>query len=409
MDARDLFVNKKDKYIYLERYVNDGSPSGFSDIHSTFERTNPFRGEDRFPLLEFCDVDLETVSFGEENQGLFKRGVNYAHPDSINSDILKSSKRQLIESSLIVSPTASGRTMLLRDSSLEGYIKLTYDIGRLGRVDRQLALKNCLSSFEVTNYLKNCIDNYKMPTTFAILLESASKITKLNTPNGIYEWGVIYREAKPYPYKNDNVQLIPGFSLFGKDRKKINDPCLINQFIELNNSNPHKYLINLLVMIVDCYWNIVLNCAFNHECQSQNCLFEIDEHYNIKRMVIIDMDSVDKDIPLATYLGLKNTWESSYGCYDKNNDRYPTRASTIYDHKLGEYLLTPLIRVVAEKYGLSTSNIEREIKDYVRTNYTNKLPKDYFPEDGCWYHKPNTERKPGEKRTFIAEKNPKYR
>jgi len=408
MNAKELFLDKKSKYIYLERYVNDGSPSGFTEIHTTSDRTNPFIGEDRFPLLEFNDTDMECIYYGNKHS-LFERGVNYAHPDSINSNILKSSKRLLDESHLVVSPTASGRTMYLRNSKFEGYLKLTYDVSRLGRVDRQLALDNCLSSFEVTEVIKKCIDNKKLPATLAILLESASKITKLKTSDRIYEWGVIFRDAKPYPYKDENVQLIPGFSLFGKDRKNTQDEYLINQFIELSNSNPRDYLIALLKMIVDCYWGIVLNCAFNHECQAQNCLFEIDEKYIIKRMVIIDMDSVDKDIPLATSLGLKNTWQSAYGCYNRDNDRYITRSSTIYDHKLGEYLLTPLIKVVANKYGLEISSIEKEIRDFVRENYTCKLPPDYFPADGCWYCKPNTERKPGEKRTFIANKNPKFR
>jgi hypothetical protein len=407
MDANELFIDKEKKYIYLERYVNDGSPSGYTEIHTTSDKTNPFRGEDRFPLLEFQDSDIEYTLLGEHE--LFKRGVNYAHPDSKESKKLKFSGRQLTESSLIVSPSASGRTMLLRNSEFKGYLKLTYDVGRLGRVDRQLALCNCLSCFEVTETIKKCIDNNKFPATFSILLETASKITKLKANNEFYEWGVIFREAKPYPYRNENVQLIPGFSLFSKDRKNIQDECLINQFIELNNSNPREYLVNLLKMIVECYWNIVLNCAFNHECQAQNCLFEIDEKYNIKRMVIIDMDSVDKDIPLATHLRLRDTWESSYGIYDKSNYRYATRSSTIYDHKVGEYLLTPIIQVVAQKYGLDVSNIEKEIRDFVRANYTSKLPYDYFPLDGCWYCKPNTERKPGEKRVFIANKNPKFR
>jgi hypothetical protein len=407
MNAKELFTDKENKYIYLERYVNDGSPSGFTEIHTTSDRTNPFIGEERFPLLEFQDSDIECISFGEHE--LFKRDVNYAHPDSINSEILKSAGRQLKESFLIVSPASSGRTMLLRNSQFKGYIKLTYDVNRLGRVDRQLALNNCLSGFEITEHFKKCIDEKIFPKTFAILLESASKISKLKTSDKIYEWGVVFREAKPYPYRDENVQLIPGFSLFSKDRKNTQDECLINQFIELSNSNPQVYLVNLIKMIVDIYWSIVLNCAFTHECQAQNCLFEVDENYNIKRMVIIDMDSVDKDIPLATHLKLKDTWDSPYGIYEINNPRYVTRSSTIYDHKLGEYLLTPLIKVVAEKYGLDILSIEKEIRNFVRLNYSKKLPTDYFPEDGYWYHKPKTERKPGEERIFIAKENPKYR
>jgi len=407
MNAKELFTDKENKYIYLERYVNDGSPSGFTEIHTTSNRTNPFLGEERFPLLEFQDSDIECTSFGEHE--LFKRDVNYAHPDSIDSEILKSAGRQLKESSLIVSPASSGRTMLLRNSQYSGYLKLTYDVGRLGRVDRQLAYNNCLSSYEITNQIKKAIIENKLPPFFAILLESASKITKLSVSNNTYEWGVIFREAIAYPYSNNNVVLIPGFSLFGKDRKNPNDEFLINQFIELSNIPPRDYLIDLLKMIVECHWKLVLNCALIHECQAQNCLFELNEDFQIERVVIIDMDSVDKDIPTAKYLGLDINWDSPYGMLNKDNYRYSTRASTMYDWKLGEYVLSPLIKVVALKYGLDILSIENEIKSFVKNNFINNLPADYFPLDGNWYsHAPN-ERKPGEKRKFIAHKNPKFR
>lgn len=407
MNAKELFTDKENKYIYLERFVNDGSPSGFTEKHTTSDETNPFRGIDSFPILEFDDSKDECLFLGEHE--LFKNGLNFAHPDSRNSHNLCQSYKYTVDSKLMVSPTASGRTMFLRNSQYNGYLKLTYDVGRIGRVDRQLAYNNCLSSYEITNQIKKAIIEKKFPPCFAILLESASKITKLRVSDNIYEWGVIFREAKPYPYSINNVLLIPGFSLFSKDRKNPDDEFLINQFIELSKIEPRDYLINLLEMIVECHWKLVLNCALIHECQAQNCLFELNEDYKIGRMVIIDMDSIDKDIPTAKYLGLDIRWDSPYGILNKDNYRYSTRASTMYDWKLGEYVLSPLIKVVAAKYGLDILSIEDEIKSFVKNNFINNLPADYFPLDGNWYSHPPTERKPGEKREFIAHKNPKFR
>lgn len=407
MKAKELFTDKEAKYIYLERYVNDGSPSGFTEKHTTSDETNPFKGIDNFHILEFDDSNDECIFLGEHE--LFHNGVNFAHPDSKSSNNLSQANKNLIDSKLIVSPTASGRTMFLRNSLYSGYLKLTYDVGRLGRVDRQLAYNNCLSSYEITKQIKKAINEKKFPSWFAILLESASKITKLRVANNFYEWGVIFREAKPYPYTDKNVLLIPGFSLFSIDRKNPDDEFLINQFIELSKTEPRDYLINLAKMIVESYWQLVLNCALIHECQAQNCLFEINEDYKIERMVIIDMDSIDKDIPTANYLGLDYKWDSPYGILNKDNYRYATRASTMYDWKIGEYLLSPLIKVVATKYALDIQSIEDEIKSFVRNNFIKNLPPDYFPLDGNWYSHPPTERKPGEERKFIAHKNPKFR
>lgn len=393
----------------MERYVNNGSPSGFTDTHTTSDWTNPFKGVDRFSLLEFIDDDVDCQIIGKGHE-LFSGKVNYAHPDSVESNILKSAGRKLAESNLVVSPTSGGRTMLLRDSRYGGYIKLTYDVARIGRVDRQLTLKHCLSSLEVTNTFMECINEKKLPPTFSLLPETSSKISNLQVDGKNYEWGVIYREGRPYPYANKNACLVPGFSLFSTDRLNENDDSLINQFIELSNSNPREYLMRLLIMTVDCYWEVVLNCAFHMECHAQNCLFEIDENFNITRFVIKDMDSVDKDLPLARHFGFKTDWKSCpYLCFDESIYFYSIRPSFMYDFKLGEYLFKPIIESVAKKYKLDIKGVEKEVREYVRENYTHKLPSTYFPSDGCWYDCANTERMPGEKREYFAHENPKFR
>lgn len=409
MNAKELFTNNENKFIYLERYVNDGSPSGFSHSNKTSDETNPFTGQDRFKLLSFTDNDCECVFLGNKHE-IFEKGINFAHPDSINSEILKKTHRETNISDFSVSPTSGGRTMLIRDSTIKGFLKLTYDTARIGRVDRQLTLKHCLSSLEVTDSMKNCIDENKLPPSFALMLETSAKISNLKLDNKVYEWGVIFREAKPYPYIEINTQLIPGFSLFGKDYNNPTDECLINQFIALSNTDPQEYLLKLLKMIVDCYWGVVLNCAFHLECHGQNCYFEVDDNYNINRLVIKDMDSVDKDIPLAKHFNLNDKWESyPYMCFDGGIYFYSIRPSYIYDFKVGEYLLTPIIRAVCKRFNLRDVNIEKEISKYVRENYTWQLPNWYFPPNGCWYDCDNSERKPGTKRKYFAHENPKFR
>ncbi len=408
MDAKKLFLNKRDTYVYLERYVNDGSPSGFHS-RTTSARTSPVTGEASFPLLEFSDEDIECVHLGTK-QELFEEGINYAHPDSLKSKHLEESGRKVVESNLVVSPMAGGRTMLIRSPTPEGFLKLTYDVSRIGRVDRQLTLKHCQSSLEVSRSMKTCIDEGKLPETFSLLLEESSKISMLKLDDNVYEWGAIYREGKPYPYTDNNTVVVPGFSLFGRDAHSVTDEFLINQFIELSNREPREYLVNVLKMIVDCYWGVVLNCAFHLECHAQNCLFEVDEDFNIRRVVIKDMDSVDKDIPLASHFKLNDRWESyPYMCFDGGSYFYSIRPSFIYDFKVGEYLLSPIIEAVASKYGLNKAAIECEVRLYVKENYTWQLPNAYFPADGCWYDCDNTERRPGTKRKYFAHPHPKFR
>lgn len=409
MDASKLFSNLNEQYIFMERYVNAGSPSGFTEIHTTSERTNPFKGIDRFPLLVFDDSDVQSQVIGEQLPSFWDPSTNYAHPDSINSPIHVNAGRILRTTDYYVSPTSGGRTMFLWSIKPEGYLKLTYDVARIGRVDRQLSVKHCLASYESSSTLKSTIDRGGFPNTLAIQLERTAKVSFLPYDGQMYEWGVIYREKEPYPYAGKTRQLVPGFSLFYGNPEIGHVPLLI-QFIRLGGYEPNDYLMRLLKMMVDCYWNIVLKCAFHIESHGQNCLFEVDESYQLVRMVIKDMDSVDKDIPLAEQLGLNTVWESyPQCCFDKSLYYYDIRASFMYDFKLGEYMLTPLIEVVANEYHLNVTKIQSELRDYVQATYAHELPEGYFPANGCWYDCDNTERKPGTQREYYAHTNPKYR
>ncbi|MCH5297815.1 MAG: hypothetical protein J1E85_09105 [Ruminococcus sp.] len=409
MKATNLFVNQKETYIYLERYVNNGSPSGWHKKHTTSYETNPFTGKNSFKLLKFYDEQRHIELIGSNE--LLEFGFNYAHPDSINSEILKNCGITLEETDFEVSPISGGRTMLIRNHQNNlGYLKLTYDTSRIGRVDRQLTYNHCLSSYETCNAIKKAIDSNQTLSGFGIQLEPAARVSFLDNNQDTYEWGVIYREYSPYPYSNDEVLLVPGFSLFGKDIKNPEDESLIVQFIKESGSDPCEYLLSVLKMIVDCYWEIVISCAFHIECHGQNCFFEVTPDYKIKRFIIKDMDSVDKDIPLARKLGLNTKWKSyPFMCFDESIYYYKIRSSYMYDFKLGEYLLSPLISEVTEHFLLEPEKFESYIRNYVREKYLIKLPHDYFPLDGCWYNCDNSERLAGQKRKYFSHDNPKFR
>ena len=407
MDARLLLTDLDATHIFLERYLNAGSPSGFTEIHKTSKETNPFTGKEKFPILCFNDDDIESVTIGDSLPAFWNFNFNFAHPDSNESNIIKKAKREVLLTDFLVSPTSGGRTMFVWDRNPAGYLKLTYDVSRIGRVDRQLSTKHCFASYESSQTFKRTFDDGKFPEFMAIQLEPAAKISLIPHEHETYEWGVIFREKLPYPYIEEKRQLVPGFSLFFND--SVDEPLII-QFILLGGYDPLTYLTDFLKKIIDCYWSIVLNCGFHIECHGQNCLFEVDDKYNIVRMVIKDMDSVDKDIPLAEYLGLNSKWDSyPQCCFDKNIHFYDIRASYMYDFKLGEYLLTPIIDAVGKYFRLNISHIQKQIKDYVQSTYVPYLPSWYFPEDGCWYDCDNTERKPGTKRVYTANKDPKFR
>ena len=409
MKAINIFRNLLDSYIYMERYVNDGSPSGFTKIHTTSYNTNPFTGLNSFFLLEFEDEDCNSYVEGEYNP-LFSAGVNYAHPDSIESQILLETKRGIRESRILVAPTASSRTMLILNEGIKGFLKLTYDVSKIGRCTRDISGIAGTASLENSKRIKKCIDDGLMPSDFAVLLETSFKCSKLEAVGVSFEWGTIFRDYEPYPKHNGILQVIPAFSLFSKDKYNPEDESLINQFIELSGQNPGDYLWNVLKMTIDAHWNLVLKASLRPEMHAQNCMYELNQDYQLCRIIIKDMEDVDRDLVVARFTGNTYEWQTyPYKCYDETTKDFKYQASYMYDFKMGEYLLSPIIETVSKKFGLDSKFFEKKIQEYVRQTYLPYLPTGYFSSNNSWYYCKNVERKPGESKIFYSKNEPRFR
>jgi hypothetical protein len=130
---------------------------------------------------------------------------------------------------------------------------------------------------------------------------------------------------------------------------------------------------------------------------------------NGKPTVIIlrDFESVDKDVSLAEDLHLDVHFESGpYKCLYRDQYNYSIQHSFMYDFKLGEYLLKPLIscltnahdrtQVVARTKGLAQSFIRR-------------LPESFFPADGKEYRYDSLVHDRSKPRPYFGQPDPPYR
>lgn len=404
MKAIDLIPYSINKYVYLERYVNDGSPSGYTLINTTSVETNPISGDACFKLKSFDTNRYRNLVLGDDCN-IFNN-LNFAHPDSEYSKLFKMMNIQLASTEFVVAPTASSRTVLVINKNSPYFLKLNYDIGKIGRCDRHISKMSALASYENSNYIIECIKNKKLPIYFSILPENCAKITYLENNGNFYEWGTIFRE---YPSTNNTI-VVPAFSLFSKDYNNKNDDCLINQFITLNNSNPREYLIKLLVMLIDCYWSLLLKCGLVAELHSQNCLVELNYNFDIKRIIIRDMEDVDRDNYIAELNNIEKKWESfGYKTYNITDDEYKYRTSYMYDFKFGIYLLEPLINAVCSKYNINKDEIYKFIKNYVNSKYLCNLPDNYFFDKNIWVSRSNQDNGLIRKKTYILNEKPKFR
>ena len=81
----------------------------------------------------------------------------------------------------------------------------------------------------------------------------------------------------------------------------------------------------------------------------------------------------------------------------------------MYDHKLGEYLLDPLIECAASFLHINFHDVHKKLRNYVREIYGNAI-KGFFPSDGCWYKYPNIEiDRSTNERPFISMGQAVYR
>ena len=240
----------KDKisaYIKAERYINNGSPSGFS------KNTTSFQTSHKSNTKEFL---IYEIAFGSqvvaEDFGKYKKYYHLSnksmliHPDSISSKYLRNEDPYIINYISVV-PTSSGRTVLFRGDS-PFFIKLAYP-GYLGRVSRDMHKNHIMSALEVSQRLESSIIQNKLPSDFSYFKEDAGRVVCFE--NTDYQWGVVFREFAPYPYSDEEEYLIPFFSLFSKEidpetelECDKQDPFLLSQLFDMQNESVEAFLLN---------------------------------------------------------------------------------------------------------------------------------------------------------------------
>lgn len=412
MNISEILIDEEKSYIYMERYVNNGSPSGFSK-NTTSEKTQPLGETKTFPvkIIRF-DETIRMDEIGKTRFNILPDRCFFCHPDNLTHEILQNIKEHWeIVGEIDVSPTASGRTVKCVGEN-KFFLKLDY-LGRLGRITRNLDVLHIQSANEVTAILKEAVLEGKMNPKFAFLLEDFGRVAHLPMEDGsTYEIGFILRDHELFAAQqsSEKLFLIPAFSLFGTDMKHPGDKLIVVQLFEKQDKSINEFaFVDVLKPIIDSYFDVLLHCGLCLEAHAQNTLVAIDEHYRIRYIVARDLESVDKDLPLREFFGYSNDviLAKNYKCLRETDYNYTIKHSFMFDFKLGNYLLDPLIETFQTNFaGFDVEETVRKIKALTRT-YIEKLPKGYYPEE--WYDYEKEIFEPDKKRPYVAHANPKYR
>lgn len=388
---------------YLERQVNNGSKSGFTYIHNTSIQTNPLYS-DGYHIMKLVSKRRNIECFGtpHSNNNLFGADESiFIHPDWLlpqNIEII--SKLGTVEEDLSVMPTSSSRTVRVDKSDI--YIKLHYP-GVIGRLNRSLGFQQLKAGLEISSIFEEARNNKKLPACFDYMPESYGRLLR----DGQNEIGYIIREL---PKTIKNYYLVPGFSLFSYDRNVLNAPQLLTQILKRSNSPREFFLEEICFKLIDVFFWCALEEGLIPEMHSQNVVFAFNEKWEIEKIILRDFESIDKDLSIRRRLGKHTNFEEyPYKCISSGDKNYLKRHSFMYDHKLGEYLLDPLIECAASFLHINFHDVHKKLRNYVREIYGNAI-KGFFPSDGCWYKYPNIEiDRSTNERPFISMGQAVYR
>lgn len=411
------FFTDPDIYLNMERYLNDGSPSGFTQKNNTTEHYNPFSNCPYFKVRGFLisDTNVKCMDYGKKPDWVINNEI-IVHPD-----YEKCFRTYRNSSERIVIPTASARTVY--SESEKKYLKLQYN-RKIGRLERLFTPEKICNAIKISSILKEKFDKgimpddiFFMPETFGRIIDFGENFEEhLETRY----WGMVIRDSLPYPMINNcEKRLIPAFSLFANNYKKTSTKSMIELLYDFRKQvdlDQKDFLIKKIIKpALKLYFEILLNTGFHIEAHAQNILYLLSiegSTIDIKGAVIRDFESFDKDLNIMNNLGIASMFDSiTENVNDSlNSQRYIKRNSYLFDFKFGEYFLTPILEHCRKIFPqVDVDMMIQEIKSF-NASYIKKLPKNFFPEK-IWfsYAKVEFDRSTDERPWITNDELPKYR
>jgi len=217
--------------------------------------------------------------------------------------------------------------------------------------------------------------------------------------------GMIIRDYTPYPNKDiKDIQwrLIPSFSLFSEEYKDADfSKSILELLFDFRNDMQLNYETFLLEKIIKpvfkLYFELLIETGLHIEGHSQNILYLISINKNkldVIGAVIRDFESFDKDTAILEKRGLYSEFRNlKEKINNPDTEKYIKRNSFLFDFKLGEYLITPILNHSCKfKKDFDKEGIIKKIKEFNKQyiEQLEKLSPNFYPQ-GKWWSYENVE------------------
>lgn len=380
----NAFKQTLEYYIYAERYINDGSPSGFTFLNQVSNRYSPNSDYKSFKLPVFNIAKESAVLVGDINDILiFNKNKSSSIPVPIHPDIFNGFSCSKPDFFVDVIPTASGRTVLLDPDDELGvqFIKLHYP-KLIGRFNRGLPLFKWIAAKESMQ----AINSYEngLPQNVALFEDAAYLfVEKEFFPQDGF--GIVFRNfPKKFNFNNGSI-IIPIFSFFSNDVKSGSRETILEKIINNRALSIYDSIEKIIFPLIESYIFFATEIGIVPECNAQNIVISIDQ----SSLLVIgyrDMENFWKDISLRKELKLNILFNYYHTINQEYNDDYFKRRSFLYDFKLGEYVLRPIAKIIAKKFKRKIDEIDSIIRECGKHLW--KKHEGYFQPYNNWYSYP---------------------
>lgn len=386
---------------FLERYVNDGSPTGLTFLHSSSDCTSPFYGTPGF-VLPILWLEQHLVQSGGFVPDFLKHAETLGlpvHPDCWKFVCLKRRRAGTIHDTILVSPTASARTVLYADYDYPLYFKLHYPfvLGRFSAELRDHKLRLPVIISQALTVRNEQLDEISFLPDIG-WLEASDACQK--PCDG--KLGVLVRSAIPFNCPPLDT-VLPFFSLHARSHLGKDERSLLQSMTDDFEDKAQHIIDSILRPLISSFWNLVGKFGLWPEAHGQNILIGYEPTQSVGHVVWRDFQGFYRERDISKRLLGQEYEEVEYHLLPIQGEELLKKRSQLYDSYLGEYCLKPLLAEFDSEARETARSFVIEQTRYFIAKFQIELPR------RCWYALPLRPPREHEKLLLQKHTNPSYR
>jgi hypothetical protein len=371
-------------WMYLERYVNDGSDHKFRHQSEIPLKYRPGALRASIPIYSL-------TSEYHKHEDVLPIDFFPVHP--YTAELYRNMGHKVTKTKYRAVPTSSTRTVMISNDNFASNYLVKLDLPFLiSRFDRSIVE----SDITFSKHIDEDLSQLKIKSNYSIgsFREVGGGHTLLTDGR---HGGYIVRDMEPtwFSKPRENFYLVPSFALVSEDSKDRGSDRLLVQILR-GSDNPIGTLTEKILKPLIDYWFALAERGLIWELQQQNTLFVLDDKGEPCGVVSRDYDGIYIDKAYREKIGLKN----------KFNKHVMTDKAETFDHRFCKQNILRIITCCEQYFDKKIAEAAKaEIKEYIKKRMP-KHVKEVLPKD-IWYTCPEIMFKDGI--VIIPEKNPPLR